>query len=159
MIERLKAIKVVIDGETVEVENGVRLGDLAKDYQNRFKYPIILARVGNEYHDLNDTITSPCEITFCDLKERRANLVHVNGLIMLLSYAIKELYGEDSKVIVKYPVDKGIYFETNMELTAKKCNEIKNKMHEIVNKDISIIKCHVDRREAIKYFKLKKETS
>ena len=32
-------------------------------------------------------------------------------------------------------------------------------MHEVVNKDLSIIKCHVDRREAIKYFKVKKETS
>ena len=159
MIENLKTIKLIVEGEPTEVESGVRLGELAKDYQDRFKYPILLARVGNEYRELNDTVNSNEEIKFYDLKERRSNLVYVNGLIMLLSYAVKELYGEDAKVIVKFPIDKGIYIETNIDLNSKKCEDIKNKMKEIVDKDLSIDKYHVDRREAIKYFKLKKESS
>ena len=159
MIEKLKTIKLVVEGEKTEVENGVKLGDLAKDYQSKFKYPIILAKVGNEYHELNDAITDDREIKFLDLKERRANLVHINGLIMLLSYTAQELYGEDAKVTVKYPIDKGIYIETNFDLTQKKCKDLKDKMLELVEKDLSIVKCHVDRKEAIRYFNLKKEPS
>ena len=50
MIENLKTIKLTIDGEKAEIEAGVKLLDIAKDYQAKHKYPIILAKVGNEYH-------------------------------------------------------------------------------------------------------------
>ena len=159
MIENLKTVKLDIEGEKRKVNLGLTLADLAKDYQDKFKYPIILAKVGNEYHELSDRIESEKGIHFIDLKERRGNLVHVNGLIMLLSYAAQELYGEDAKITVKYSIDKGIFIATSFDLTEKKCNALKDKMNEIVKKELNIIKCKVDRREAIEYFQAKKEVS
>ena len=159
MIENLKTIKLTIEGEKRKVNLGLSLMDLAKDYQDKYKYPIILAKVGNEYHELSDIIDSDKDITFIDLKERRGNLVHINGLIMLLSYAARECFGEDSKIIVKHSIDKGIYIETSFKIDENKCNTLKNKMKELVEKELNIIKCKVDRKEAIEYFDAKKEYS
>lgn len=159
MIENLKTIKLTIDGEKAEIEAGVKLLDIAKDYQAKHKYPIILAKVGNQYHELNDQINDDLPIEFLDYKNRRGNLVYVNGLIMLLSYTATQLYGEDAKIIVRHSIDKGIYIETNFDLTQKKCKELKEKMLSFADKELSITKCRVDRREAINYFANKKDTS
>ena len=159
MIENLKDLKVVVEGKDTIVENGKLLSDLAKEYQKDHKYPILLAKVGNEYKELSSKVTSEAEIKFIDLKDRKGNSVYIGALIFLLSYAISELYGDSARITVEHSIDKGIYITSNFDLTDKKCSDIKNKMLEIANKDLAITKCKVERKEAIEYFNLKKEYS
>ncbi len=152
-------IRLKIMGKEREIVRGLSLFDVAKDYQDEFKYPIILAKIGNQYHELTEPILDTDDITFVDLKERRGNSVYVNALIFLMSYAACELFGKDAKIIVKYSIDKGIYIETNFDLDEKRCSELKNKMLEITDKNITITKCRVNRSEAIEYYESKKEMS
>lgn len=152
-------IKLKIMGKERVIVRGLSLFDIAKDYQNEFKYPIILAKIGNQYHELTELILDTDDITFVDLKERRGNSVYVNALIFLMSYATCELFGKDAKIIVKYSIDKGIYIETNFDLDEKRCSELKSKMLEIADKNITITKCRVNRNEAIEYYESKKEMS
>lgn len=152
-------IKLKIMGKERVIVRGLSLLDIAKDYQNEFKYPIILAKIGNQYHELTELILDTDDITFVDLKERRGNSVYVNALIFLMSYAACELFGKDAKIIVKYSIDKGIYIETNFDLDEKRCSELKSKMLEIADKNITITKCRVNRNEAIEYYESKKEMS
>lgn len=152
-------IKLKIMGKERVIVRGLSLFDIAKDYQNEFKYPIILAKIGNQYHELTELILDTDDITFVDLKERRGNSVYVNALIFLMSYAACELFGKDAKIIVKYSIDKGIYIETNFDLDEKRCSELKSKMLEIADKNITITKCRVNRNEAIEYYESKKEMS
>lgn len=152
-------IKLKIMGKERVIVRGLSLFDIAKDYQNEFKYPIILAKIGNQYHELTESILDTDDITFVDLKERRGNSVYVNALIFLMSYAACELFGKDAKIIVKYSIDKGIYIETNFDLDEKRCSELKSKMLEIADKNITITKCRVNRNEAIEYYESKKEMS
>ena len=152
-------IKLKIMGKERVIVRGLSLFDIAKDYQNEFKYPIILAKIGNQYHELTELILDTDDITFVDLKERHGNSVYVNALIFLMSYAACELFGKDAKIIVKYSIDKGIYIETNFDLDEKRCSELKSKMLEIADKNITITKCRVNRNEAIEYYESKKEMS
>ena len=152
-------VKLYIMGEERVVVRGLSLFDIAKDYKDRFKYPIILAKIGNQYHELTEPVLDNDDITFVDLKERRGNSVYVNALIFLMSYAACELFGKDAKIIVKYSIDKGIYIETNFDLDEKRCSELKSKMLEIADKNITITKCRVNRNEAIEYYESKKEIS
>ena len=142
-------IKLKIMGEERVVVRGLSLFDIAKDYKDRFKYPIILAKIGNQYHELTEPVLDNDDITFVDLKERRGNSVYVNALIFLMSYAACELFEKNKKIIVKYSIDKGIYIETNFDLDEKRCSELKSKMLEIADKNITITKCRVNRNEAI----------
>lgn len=155
----IENIKLKIMGESRTVTKGITLLDVAKDYQEKFKYPIILAKVGNHYRELTELITTDDEVVFLDLKERRGNAVYVNALVFLLSYSACELFGKDARVIVKYSIDKGIYIETNFELDEEKCNKLKEKMMEVAEKDIAITRCRVERSEAIDYFTAKKNSS
>ena len=146
-------------GEEKEIPSGLTFADVAKDYQDKFKYPIILAKTKNKYRELSDYIVDNDDIEFVDLKDRMGNLVYVNSLVYLASYAVTEAFGKNAKIIVKYSIDKGIYIETNFDLDMEKCKVLKAKMKELAEKNISITKCRVERYEAIEYFELNKETS
>ena len=155
----IESIKLKIMGEEKEIPSGLTFADVAKDYQDKFKYPIILAKAKNKYCELSDYIVDNDDIEFVDLKDRMGNLVYVNSLVYLASYAVTEAFGRNAKIIVKYSIDKGIYIETNFDLDIEKCKILKAKMKEIAEKNISITKCRVERYEAIEYFELNKETS
>lgn len=62
------------------------------------------------------------------------NLVYVNSLVYLASYAVTEAFGRNAKIIVKYSIDKGIYIETNFDLDIEKCKILKAKMKELAEK-------------------------
>lgn len=149
----LGTINVKVMGEERTVVNGTTYFDLAKDYQKDFKYPIILAKVGNKFKELSEQAVNGSDISFVDLLNGVANHVYVDGLILLLTYASKEMFGVDSKIAVKYSIDKGIYMETSFDLTEKKLNLLKEKMLETADKNIAITRCSVNRDEAIEYFK------
>ena len=142
-----------------KIASGLTYQDLASEYQNQFKYPIILAKVGNKYKELNNYVIQNDDIIFVDLKNPTANKVYVNGLLLLLSYSIEKVFGPSSKMFVKHSIDKGIYITTNFELTKKKLDNLKEKMKEFVNQSLSITKCRVARSEAIEYYKAKKDYS
>ena len=122
------SIEIKIMGETKKVSTGITYYDLAKDYQDRYTNPILLVKVGNTYKELNEYVSSGDEIEFIDLKDSTGNKVYVNSLILLLSYATSRLFGYNSKISVKFSIDKGIYIVTNFELTDKKLSMIKDKM-------------------------------
>ncbi len=155
----VESIKVKIMGEEKTIASKMTLYDLAKEYQDKFKYPILLAKVDNKYKELSEFVNSKEDITFIDLKDRTGNRVYINALVFLVSYATQELYGANSKIIVKYSIDKGIYIETNFEIDEKKVEALKEKMLSLVAKDMSIVRCKVERNEAIEYFEYKKDFS
>ena len=66
--------------------------------------------------------------------------------------AVKSLYGPNANICVQHSLDKGIYIETNFELTEDKVIQIKNEMKKIIDNDLDITKLTIDRLEAIKYF-------
>lgn len=150
-------LEIKVDNKTRKVMSGLTYQDLASEYQKDFKYPIILAKVGNSYKELNEYISNNEEIKYVDLKDPTANKVYVNGLVLLLVYTTEKLFGQGSKIFVKHSIDKGIYITTNFELTKKKLDNIKEKMNEYVNASLPIIRCRVSREEAIEYYNNKKD--
>jgi len=152
-------IEVKVMGEQKKVSFGLTYQELSSEYKDKFKYPIILAKIGNYYKELNEPVVNNEDITFVDLKDSTANKIYVNGLLLLLSYAAERAFGSSSKIYVMHSIDKGIYITTNFDLTTKRLEQLKNKMEEIVEQGLSITKCRVLREEAMEYFKNKKDMS
>lgn len=148
----MENIKIIVMNEEHVVPKGTTLLELSREYQNKFQYPIILAKVNDSYHELSDTIDRPVDITFFDLTARVAHRVYVNGLVFLNIYAVKELFGKDANIVVQHSIDKGIYIETNFPLTEKKLEQLEEKMHEIIKKNIPILRVNASRRDAIQYY-------
>ena len=152
-------IKVKVMGEEKSIPAGITYQELAIDYKDRFKYPIVLAKIGYNYKELNEIVLNNEEIEFVDINDFMANKAYVHGLIHLLAYSAEQAFGPTSKITVMHSIDKGIYITTNFELTPKKIEQLKDKMNEIVEQNINITKCRVLRSEAIEYYKNKKDYS
>lgn len=140
-------------GEEREITRGTTFLELSKDYQDKFKNPIILAQAGSEYKELRDQINSSCNITFLDLKEKMANRVYVNGLIYLTIYAFEQVFGKRITLRVKHSIDKGIYIETSNKIKEEDIHNIIEEMKKIVSQDKEIKRVNASRLDAIDYFK------
>lgn len=148
----LKTIEVVINKQKYQISNGVTLEEIASQFQNNYKYPILIAKVNNKLEELSKEITSPSTIEFLDLTTREGNRSHISGLTYVLIYAIKKLYGKTANAIIQHSLDKGIYIQTNFKLNENKVNAIKQEMQSIIAADMPITKVTIDRMEAIEYF-------
>lgn len=145
-------VKITIKDKVYEVEKGTSLNEIAKTYYNGSASPVA-AMLNDELSYLEKAVKEDSEIEFVTYLDQIGNRVYQKGLTFLLIYAFKELYGYDYNIKVCHPVDKAIKIRTNYALTEDDIKKIKEKMHEVVNKDIRIERCLVRRREAKKYFK------
>ena len=148
----MNQITITIGEERVQVNRGTSLAELATNYQSNFKYEIILAKVNGIYQELTDTIHKDCKVEFLDLTERGANRVFLNGLIYLIVYATKQLFGSNMEIKVNHSLDKGLYIETNIRLTEEDLTHLELKMKEIIAADLPITKVTVTRLDAKNYF-------
>ena len=148
----IETIEVTINNKIHTYNKDTTLLEISKDFQHEFKYPIILARVGNRLKELSNQIQESCTIEFLDLTSREGNAAHINGLVYVMLYAVKRLYGKKANIVVEHSLDKGIYIESSFKLNGEKVDEIKNMMKTIIKEDKPIIKMNIDRMEAKKYF-------
>ena len=151
-------IQIKVLNKTLEVIQGTTLLEISKLVEEHFKYPIILAKIDNEYLELSYKVMENCTIEFLDLTDSFANRVYVNGLIFLVIYSTKEKYPE-LKLRVLHSIDKGLYIETNQAITSDIVDHIKEKMEEVVARGIEISKINVTRMDAIDYFKSRDDLS
>lgn len=148
----LDKIILNINEKEYEYSRGITLEEISKDFESKYKYPILLAKVNNRIKELNEIVDDDSTIEFLDLTTREGNRTHISGLTYLLVYAVRKLYGQSANIIVKHSLDKGIYVETNFKLTEGKLDTIKKEMTGIAKADIPITKVTVDRLESMGYF-------
>ena len=145
-------IEVLINKKKYQFPKGIVLEEIAKNFQDTCKYPIVLAKIGNAIKELSVPLNKSCEIEFLDLTSREGNRAHIAGLTFVVVYAIRSLYGPNANIYVEHSLDKGIYIEPNFELTEAKLNQIKSEMKKIIDSNLSITKLTIDRFEAQRYF-------
>lgn len=145
-------IKITINDKEFYVKRKTTLAEIVNEFQSNYHHPILIAKVNNILKELNYEITKPKNIEFLDLTSREGNKIHVNALIFILVVSIKELYGAKYDIRVQHSIDKGLYIETNFEITEKRLNDIKEKMNKIIAEERPITKLNVDRLEARDYF-------
>lgn len=149
----IETIRVIIGNKNYKISKDTTLLELSSEFQKNFKYPIILAKVNGHIKELTNKVTADSKIEFLDLTSKEGNRTHISGLTYVLVYAIKKLYGKNANAIILHSLDKGIYIETNFDLTANKIKAIKDKMNSIIKSAMPITRVTVERFEAIKYFK------
>lgn len=113
---------------------------------------IIAAIIDNELVELNFKLKEDTSVKLISTNDRQGSKMYRNGLKFLYITAIKELFGSGTDVRLRHSLDKGIYTTIDMELNSKVIEEIKEKMLELVEKDLEIEKVTTSRKEAIKYF-------
>ena len=146
-------VEVIINDNKFKYRKDVTLQEIYMEHQGDYKYPIILAKVNNRLRELSTKIKADSTITFLDLTSTEGNRVHVNGLVILIEYVVKKLFGQNSNIVVEHSIDKGIYIRTTFKLTEEKLKKIKELMKEVIKKDLPITKHTIDRIDAKNYFR------
>ncbi|MBQ6547132.1 MAG: hypothetical protein IJL74_03960 [Bacilli bacterium] len=144
-------IKVTIDGQTYDVDKGVALQKMIDEHYTG-NLPVVCVQVDTEFHTFDKTIDADCTLKFLTYLDPIGNRIYQKGLMFLLVYAFKELYGYSESIKMCHPIDKGILVRTSCSVDEKALEKIKNKMLDIVNQKLRFEKCLVTRKDAKSYF-------
>lgn len=150
-----KTLKVIFkDSEYIECQEGMtykEISDIVKDY---YDYDIVGVKVDNDFADLCDTLKKTCRLEFYDLSSDYGNKVYSRSAKFILILAVRNILGNDAKIVFQYSQDGGVYCVINNKyIDEKVINDIENEMKRIVENNYNFMKLNVSRMDAIKYFK------
>jgi uridine kinase len=139
------------DNTSKEYPKGITCLDIIKD--KNMPNDIIACKINNTLVSLNEKITKLSKIEFLDLNCLEANNVYSRGLQYIYVLAVKEVLGRNTNVNLEHSIDKGIYTKIEEHIINELIlNKIKEKMLEIINRDIPFKKVIVSRKDAIDYY-------
>lgn len=142
-------INVYIDNEKYDFDEGITLFDIV----NKMKLENIMAAfIDNEIFSLDTKVMHDTKVKFIKNTDYTGNRIYQKGLLYVLIYAFKELYGYGYYIKACHSIDKAIKIKTNLKLNSNRINALKEKMTEIIKEDLPIKKCMVSRKEARNYF-------
>ena len=148
----IETVEITIGDNKYKYNRDITIAEVLAEHPSNTKYPVLVARLNNRLRELSWKIKEDATLEYIDLTYHEGNRVHVNGLILVLLSALDMLYGETAKIKVEHSLDKGIYIRTVFRLTEEKVEDIKEKMKDIIKKDMPITKQTIDRIEAMQYF-------
>jgi len=141
-------------GEKKKVEKGKRLIDLASEFQDQHKTPIVLARVNNKYRELNNDINEDhSTIEFLDLYTKDGMRVYQRSTTFLMIVAAKNV-APHVKIRINHHINGGYFceFEDEADLNNELLLKIKNEMISMINRDLQINKKSISLDAALKLF-------
>ncbi len=118
---------------------------------------IIACSINNEIVELSYKLKEDTKLKLISIKDRMGAKIYRSGLKFIYITAIKELFGINTDVKLLHSLDKGIYTRIDLDLTVDIVKDIKEKMEELVSRDLRFEKITTSRKEAIKYFNEVKE--
>ncbi len=138
------------DSKEMEIFRGTTVRDVLKQIGDD---SIIALRINGEIVDADYEINDDAYVKYIYTSDKIGQKIYVKGLQYVYILAVKELFGDRTVVNIKHALDKAIYTEIQIkkELNNDTVLNIKKKMKEICNKDISFRKVNVDREDACDY--------
>ena len=132
-------IIINIKGEgSLVLKEKTTLEDLVKELKK--ENSVIAAKVNGELVELSTILKEDSEVELVDLQNIDGARIYRSGLKFLYITAVKELFGLRTNVELKHSLDKGIYTRININVNESIVDKIKEKMTELVNKNLKIEK-------------------
>ena len=143
--------QINVMGKMVEIAEGATFADVAKDFSGMVDGPIMLARQKNKLRELHQKIRTCDDVTFYGIENDEAMRVYRRGVLILMTKAVYELWGNESLVVVEHSLQKNLYCEIRkpkMEITEEVLAKIEGKMREYVAADLPICKRTMRKEDA-----------
>jgi len=151
-------MKIIYNNKEYNIEKGISIGEAFKtEIENSNKDEIIAARLNNVIESLKAPIVNDGELEFISRKEKDGRNIYIRGLLFLMSKAFFEVYPK-ALLAVNYQLSNAMFGRVgNLEITDEVIKNIKNKMQEIVDRDLPITKVMMTQEEADEFYR-KEET-
>jgi len=150
----MENIKLKYKNKYIEdIVPGTTLYQISKQVKSEYKYPIVVARLGEFLVGLNTPVTKDSNVEFFDLGTSIGNKVYARSLEFLVTVAAKKVLDKQSDVLINYSLENGIYCEVvGQRITKITAQNIENQMRIMVENQMPFYHMNVERFEAIKYF-------
>lgn len=152
-----ETITVKIADEIREYKKHTTLLEIAKEYQNKEDYDIVLAIVNGRLTELHKHIKADCTLRFITTKHQNGLMTYRRSVPLLLMKAFEDVLGHGSiqKLSIKYSISKGNYFdyEGAKPLNKELLEKVNKRMLELVEQDLPINKLSINTEEAVDLFK------
>lgn len=141
------------DGTFKQYERGTSLLTIARDFQTTGSIPIVAAKVNNDLKDLQYIISEDCTVEFVDLSTEPGIKVYQRSLTFVMIAAVAEIFPA-GEVTVEHSLSRGLYCEIHAEreITEQDVDQIKQKMQQIIDTAVPIIRKSYPIHEAVQLF-------
>ncbi len=151
-----KMVKVEIMGEAREYPAGATFAEIVEPYQKVSEAPVILVTVNGKLKELHKKLKYDSRIGFVTTKDNIGHQTYKRSACMILLKAIYDIAGKEQvdNVVIHYSVGSGYYFTMKGSKIPdqKFLDQVKARMHEIVEAKLPIEKRTVSTDEAIALF-------
>ncbi len=147
-------MKLTYENKDYEVQKGLTIREALKEQIEKSSLKdIIAARLNNTIESLNLPLDHGGEIEFIGRNDKDGRIIYIRGLLFIMSKAFSEVYPE-ALLTVNYQLSNAMFGTVdNMEVTDEMISKVKEKMIEIINKDLPIIKKIMTQEEAEVFYK------
>ena len=152
-----KDINVKINGEERVYDMGITLWEIAKEYKDRYKYDIVLAKVNGKLSELRNELTEDCRLEFCTTKDICGIDSYKRSATLMMLKAFYDICGRSNidRLCVMYSLSKGYFCKLygNVEITEELLQKVYDYMLDMSKRDYPIKKYELDTTAAIENFK------
>ena len=140
--------------QSLDVNYGISLSELAKNEKIALPHPILGALVNNQVRSLEYKIHKPCCVDFFDITSNYGNGIYTRSLYFMLFKSVKTLF-PDAKLKILHSISGGKYCEIenlNHPLDESVLQKITHKIDELIAADLPFIRREVTHNEAEELF-------
>lgn len=146
-------LKVRLNNKEVLAEKGTILNDIIKNNGLEKDIPVVLARINGTYSELTSSLEEEGEFEAIDIRDNLGMRTYVRTLQFILIKSVLDLF-PDAKITIEHSMSKGLFGEIHKSIPLNKedIRKIKERMEQLIKKDIPINKVCMKRDEAVKIF-------
>ncbi|MFA5463181.1 MAG: nucleoside kinase [Dysgonamonadaceae bacterium] len=144
-------------GERKHVPIGSSLVEIRKIFNFEMPYLIANAKVNNRTESLAYKVYRPKLVEFVDITSSSAMRTYVRSLSFILAKAVNDVL-PDATTYIEHAVSKGYFFHIEIDgetgkVTPKQLDNVRKRMHEIVEADLPFISREEETEEVVKLFR------
>lgn len=145
-------MKVTYKDEQITCKKEMKISEILKKQIEESTYTVVGAKFNNEYKNLDDRINEDGVIELVDISQKEGTKIYRRTLIYIMGMAFEKIV-PDAQITVDYQLSNEMFCEIdNIEITKELILQVKEKMKEIIDKDLQIERRVMTRQEAEKFF-------
>ena len=143
---------ITYDLNQKELQEKITVREAFKEEIEQSEFPIIGAKVNNEYQRLDYELNEDSEVQLVNIATDGGMKVYRRTLIYIMAKAFDKTYKE-AKIRVNYQLAYSMFCTIdNMEVTTEILTNVENEMRKIIEQNLPIIQKTLTREEAQKLY-------
>ena len=138
-----KMYQVTVAGQTRKYPEGTPYGEIVKDFEAQYQYPIVLVMVENKLRELHKRLHRDCSLSMVSLDDKIGHTAYKRSMNLLLLKAVYHVAGVKNikKIVLHFTVGHGFYYtiEGNVQITSEFLQDVEDYMHELVERKVPIM--------------------